>query len=431
MGAISVFGALGQLGSEYGRARTEKQSEDLERRKAEAYIQQLEDIRKNRGWENPFVFYVGQEPHVFNSVSGEIRPFPKGASLKPHMTWATPDAIHKFVQGIPSETERARDEQALNFYASTGDMARFNAVMEKVAERIVTPPSYTQHKDIDVPMPGGRTEKHRIVWDPKDPLKQVDTGPAPAGAESLLTKYEEAKRIAVEQGYRPGTKAYNEYVRSLLPGGASATKIVFGGAGEAAAPLSPAQQRLAEAYRRKYEANPAILPQIPNKPVAYRDYVIEHSETRIALTPGAQAIIETSTPTHQQIKELMAVFEPMKDDNTPFKFFRERALYGAGKSSPIGKAADAIAQLELNRVVGAARVMRGASRSVRTLEMAMRHLPNVWIDSPKLIYSKLSNLDHALGQIENDAYVYGRKGGVSTGYPGAPAETNPDPLKLY
>lgn len=136
-------------------------------------------------------------------------------------------------------------------------------------------------------------------------------------------------------------------------------------------------------------------------------------ELPIALTPSAQKTLEESTPVHEQIRSLLQQFEPLKGDNTPLKYFMQRLEYSAGRHTPIAGAADTIAQLELNRVVGAARVMKGSSRAVGMLQKAMIHLPDVWIDSPEMIYSKLRNLDEALSQIENSAIVYGKKGGIA------------------
>src|SRR6266704_2109401 len=55
-----------------------------------------------------------------------------------------------------------------------------------------------------------------------------------------------------------------------------------------------------------------------------------------ALSPGAQKVLEETVPVHQQVNDLMSQFEAMKDDNTPGKFFKERALYFAGIHSDIG-----------------------------------------------------------------------------------------------
>lgn len=133
----------------------------------------------------------------------------------------------------------------------------------------------------------------------------------------------------------------------------------------------------------------------------------------VRLSPGAQKTLQETTPVHAQIQDLISQFDSMKDDNTPMKFFGQRALYSAGIQSPIGQAADTIAQLELNRIVGAARVLKGGSRAIQALNMAMVHMPNVWIDSPKMIRSKLQNLDKALTQIEQSAYSYGSKSGLT------------------
>ena len=154
----------------------------------------------------------------------------------------------------------------------------------------------------------------------------------------------------------------------------------------------------------------------------------EHGfQSPIELSPAAQKTLQESTPTHDQISELKAQFEPLKGDNTSGKYFKQRLLYSLGQQTEVGGAADTIAQLELNRVVGAARVMKGASRGVKILEKAMVHLPNVWIDSPALIYAKLDNLDKALTQIEQDAVLYGKKGGIAAPGMAAPDTSAPPP----
>ena len=140
--------------------------------------------------------------------------------------------------------------------------------------------------------------------------------------------------------------------------------------------------------------------------------VQEFAQKQEALNPAAQTVLMQTAPALDQVEDLMKQFEPLKGDNTPFKYTAERAKYAIGIHSNITDAADTIAQLELNKVVGAARVMKGSSRSIQALHMAMQHLPNVWVDSPQQIHSKLDNLHTALQQVENDAYTYGKKTGV-------------------
>jgi len=133
------------------------------------------------------------------------------------------------------------------------------------------------------------------------------------------------------------------------------------------------------------------------------------------LTPAAQTVLQQTVPVHDQIRDLLRQFEPMKDDNTPGKFLPQRIEYSLGMHSDIGNAADTIAQLELNRVTAGARVLKGSSRAIKALEMAMKHAPNVWKDSPQLIYTKLQNLDKALAEIEDAAHTYGTRSGKLPG----------------
>lgn len=138
----------------------------------------------------------------------------------------------------------------------------------------------------------------------------------------------------------------------------------------------------------------------------------EFAQKQEALSPQAQKVLMDTTPTHDQIQDLMQQFESVKNDNTPASHMVDRAKYAVGIATPSGKAADQIAQLELTRVAGAARVLKGSSRAVQALQLAMKHLPNVWVDSNQLIYSKLANLDGALKQIEDETYNYGKKTGI-------------------
>jgi hypothetical protein len=150
-----------------------------------------------------------------------------------------------------------------------------------------------------------------------------------------------------------------------------------------------------------------------------------------ALGPTAQKTLMETAPVHDQIQDLMQQFDATKNDNTPFKHAADRAKYAVGISSQAGDAADTIAKLELTRVQGAARVLKGSSRAVQALNLAMKHLPNVWVDSDKLIHDKLSNLDDALQQIEDAAYTYGKKSGaVPPQNPTTPAATPPAGAKI-
>lgn len=130
------------------------------------------------------------------------------------------------------------------------------------------------------------------------------------------------------------------------------------------------------------------------------------------LSPAAQGVLRESVPIRRQLEEVMKTFESMKENNQPGTFLGDRALYSMGIHSQIGDAADTIAALELNKVVGAARVLKGSSRAMASLEQAYKHLPNLWVDSPKLIYSKLANVIQQLKMVEQDAVTFGSKSGL-------------------
>jgi hypothetical protein len=151
------------------------------------------------------------------------------------------------------------------------------------------------------------------------------------------------------------------------------------------------------------------------------------AQAQTSLNPHAQQVLMETAPIKDQIENLISQFEATKGDNTPGAHSVDRAKYAVGISSQRGNAADQIAQLELTRVAGAARVLKGSSRAIQALHLAMNHLPNVWVDSDKLIYDKLTNLHEALGQIENEAYVYGKKSGQ---VPANPANPSPAPTGI-
>jgi len=144
-----------------------------------------------------------------------------------------------------------------------------------------------------------------------------------------------------------------------------------------------------------------------------RSYMVGNGiEMPTPQNPASQTVLRETQPVMQQVDGLLATFEPMKDDNTPFKFAPEALKYKMGIASPIGQAGDAIANLNMLRIVGAARILKGGSRAVQALQMAAQHTPNVMTDSPKLIYEKLTQLRDRLTDIESAAQEHGNKFGV-------------------
>jgi hypothetical protein len=140
-----------------------------------------------------------------------------------------------------------------------------------------------------------------------------------------------------------------------------------------------------------------------------------------SLSPAAQQIIINTEPTLQQTDQLIAELEPMKNDNTS-RLTVDRLGYALGHASPRGSLAADISKLELDRVIAGARVLKGSSRAYQALELAMKHAPNSWVDTPELMYDKLKNIRQNLADVIEDAKKYGGKtlpANVKTGTEGA------------
>ena len=160
-----------------------------------------------------------------------------------------------------------------------------------------------------------------------------------------------------------------------------------------------------------------------------RQRIADNLKKQTALSPKAQGVLMETEPTLQQVDQLIAKLEPMKDDNSTRLTF-SRIGYALGHASPEGSLADDISKLELDRVVAGARVLKGSSRAYQALEMAMKHAPNAWVDTPKLMYNKLLNIRQNLADVENDAKNLGAAK-LSTGQAEASTSSNQSPGGKY
>jgi hypothetical protein len=130
------------------------------------------------------------------------------------------------------------------------------------------------------------------------------------------------------------------------------------------------------------------------------------------LTPTAQTVVVATQPVLDQVGQLLGDIDKMRlgDKNTPGYLAWDRAKYAMGMSSPEGSLGKDIAGLSLGSVVEAAAALKGATRSLNALKIALEHTPNVWVDSPKLIKEKLQTIQKRLEDVIHDAKVEGVKG---------------------
>ena len=132
------------------------------------------------------------------------------------------------------------------------------------------------------------------------------------------------------------------------------------------------------------------------------------------LTPAGQQAIAEAQPVMQQLNRAQAMLESIKDDNMPFTTAPARLGYAVGMASDYS---NLINNLEMGKVIGAARVLKGSSRAIQALNIAMKHLPDPAKDSPKLMYEKIQNIKQNLADIQTAAATNERR------YPGMPEKS--------
>jgi hypothetical protein len=143
--------------------------------------------------------------------------------------------------------------------------------------------------------------------------------------------------------------------------------------------------------------------------------VIPGGQQFARLSPASQTIIQQTNPVRQQLIELRDRIDSLKlgDNNQSGYLLPARVKYGLGQASDEGSLGEDISKIELSRVVGGARILKGASRAYQALTLAMQHMPNSYIDSPKLMKQKINNVIDNLDGIMQDAVKYGNKSGVT------------------
>lgn len=238
-------------------------------------------------------------------------------------------------------------------------------------------------------------------------IKKVNLGP---GAEGIRGPFEEwEKSFIKEQNRRPTTGEIDNRIKqqvqdrvSITVGtnqaatGANDPEVINGYVDDLMQGLTGRGQiPVAGGMRNKVEK-------------AFRDRVASGEHPPVPLTPAGQTSISQTVPLLQMVKRLQDGLKPYRDSNTPLGTAADRLLYGAGIATD---ASGNIANAELLKVLGAARVMRGTSRAINALELAMEHLPNIKRDSGKLMWEKLNNLEQNLNDIVGSTYLYENKYG--------------------
>ncbi len=141
------------------------------------------------------------------------------------------------------------------------------------------------------------------------------------------------------------------------------------------------------------------------------------------LQSWAQQTVVQTQDRLQQVQRLKQKIEDLKlqDNNQPGFLATSRLGYAMGMTSDEGSLAAEISNIELQRVVNAATILKGSSRAYAALSQAMVHTPNAWVDSPKLMYQKLGTIESNLNDMQRDAIQYGQKNERSNEMPTTPA----------
>jgi hypothetical protein len=136
----------------------------------------------------------------------------------------------------------------------------------------------------------------------------------------------------------------------------------------------------------------------------------------------AQSQIDVNKPLIDLIDKL-----GLKNNNQMGYLTWSRIKYGAGRNTP-GGLADEIANLELSKVTSAASALKGSSRAWAALDLALKHTPNVWVDSPMQIRRKLETINQRLQDVIMEQRRFGTKSGLpaqsSSRQPQAPDMSN-------
>lgn len=136
------------------------------------------------------------------------------------------------------------------------------------------------------------------------------------------------------------------------------------------------------------------------------------------LQSWAQQTVVQTQDRIAQVDALMDKLAPMKDNNQAGYLALDRLGYSMGFASPNGELGSEISNIELQRVVNAATILKGSSRAYAALSAAMIHTPNAFTDSPKLMYQKLQTIQSNLKDMQHDAIQYGQKNQHSSEMPG-------------
>lgn len=259
--------------------------------------------------------------------------------------------------------------------------------------------------------------------------QEINGSPAPPDIKNaaLLHQYGipalKPDKPDVDYEFKQNSKG--EWIRiPKQPGFPNSPTGIIGRLADAQQNANPALDATDTAYGDRLKKGDITLDQLgkvykgkanESKLKAITDYAMSGGANLNAqLGPGAENTISATQPILDQANKMIGDIERLglQKNNTPFYLAPARSKYALGMASPEGTLGSDIAGLSLGSVVEAASALKGSSRAIQALQIAMQHTPNAWTDSPMQIHQKLTTIRDRLEDIVNYAKQYGTKTGL-------------------
>jgi hypothetical protein len=348
---------------------------------------------------------------TFKQYMDEAAPFFGGADKVPD--WYKNQALASS-EGLPYKQPTTQEKLVSTVVPDENSLTGFSkeqsdALTGKEVSKVPTVPpwSYTTIKtDASHTDPTGLTTKTSSLRTPVLPNGQpvrsstaASSRPGVAASGGATTSPRASSHQLDSTGHIPAQSGLPEAVR------AAANQIIDTG-DERQVQASPAIKSLARMWVQKYKGTSPNMPQGARK-----------------VTQLVEPVIAQTDRIMDQIKKL-----GLDNNNQAGYLLRQRAEYMAGRAAPAGTLGASIADLSLGSVLEATSALSGSSRSYNALKKALEHTPNPWVDSPQLMYQKLTEIRQRLADMDEEARTGGMRAlGTTGGAQASPAAPSAAP----
>lgn len=339
-------------------------------------------------------------------------------------------AIETAARNLPSWVPRDNFISAVKGYRDLGHYDQALALMGK--DTGFKP----QVREAIEPDPQSATGYSKVAYDPvtgqemsrqpgvQPPASAIGTSRDTTDPVSGLTTHSTTRKILPSSGGGAGVGARP----SGIPSTAAPQQSLPAAAGISPARPSQAASRLGTIQQEAKDwSERGIKPSGGAKEEAVvRRWMVAQNPPLTPSLPGtgeltlqAQQVLTRSQPVLDQIGRIRKDIEDLglKDNNTPAwvpgsPLFLSWAQYKAGIDSPQGTLGKDIADLSLGSLVEATSALNaqgGGSRALPALMIALQHTPNPQTDSPRLILTKLANIQQRLEDVTREVKTEGTK----------------------